>query len=370
MFLREDLLDHIRTRDPLFAPNQKSSYSNVAFELLGLVLENVTGQSFASYISQAIFEPLSMDKSALTKPPDSHGVIPKGPQYWDVDEGVQNPTGGIYSSSADMSKFLRYVLTHYNGITHATNWIHPASPSGGLHSFYGMPWEIFRTASILPDSNRPINIVTKGGGVPGYLSYIIFLPEYDLGITLLVAGDAGSFIKALRETVVVSLVRAAENVAIEQFQKRYEGVYTSTDPDLNSSVTLVFDTRGLVVTQFVSNSTDVFASGMPEAAGAPKDGRWYAQLVPTLLYRDQESQEGELWRMELVAERNTNNKDIFDDFCTMNADIASYAALPLNEFVLWEGENKQTEIVEPTAFRVKLNRTREEHTLVELTELK
>jgi CubicO group peptidase (beta-lactamase class C family) len=137
-----DLLKSVTSKPPLYAPKQKSTYSNLAFELLGIVLSNVTGKSYEDYIHDAIFKPLEMSKSTLSKPPDSAGVIPVDPQYWYVDEGIQNPTGGIYSSSKDLSKYLRYVLNHYNGITPALNWMHPVSPSEGLNSFYGTPWEI------------------------------------------------------------------------------------------------------------------------------------------------------------------------------------------------------------------------------------
>ena len=77
----------------------------------------MTGLSYEEYISEAIFKPLGMSKSTLSTPPDSAGIIPLEPQYWDIDEGVQNPTGGIYSSTEDLSKYLRYILTHYNGMS-------------------------------------------------------------------------------------------------------------------------------------------------------------------------------------------------------------------------------------------------------------
>ena len=139
----------------------------MAYELLGLVLANVTGQTYESYITNSIFRPLNMSRSTLSTPPDSAGVIPFDPQYWGIDEGIQNPTGGIYASTIDLSKYLRYVLTHYNGITHALNWIHPVSPARGLNSFYGMPWEIFQTDRILESSRRTIKFITKAGGLPG-----------------------------------------------------------------------------------------------------------------------------------------------------------------------------------------------------------
>lgn len=161
----------VKSAAPVFAPNQKSTYSNIAFELLGLAIEKVTNQTYESYINDAIFKPLNMTKSTLSVPPDSAGVIPLGPQYWDVDAGIQSPTGGIYSSTTDLSKFLRYILTHYNGITYAANWVHPVSPSTGLYSFYGMPWEIFHTDRILQKSQRTVKFITKSGGLPGRLNF-------------------------------------------------------------------------------------------------------------------------------------------------------------------------------------------------------
>src|SRR5205814_5189358 len=102
----EEFLDSIKGKEPVYAPNQKSTYSNVAFNLLGLALENVTGLTYSQYIEESIFKPLNMTSSSLEKPEDSVAVLPKGDNYWDIEEGVQRPTGGIYSSSTDLSRYL------------------------------------------------------------------------------------------------------------------------------------------------------------------------------------------------------------------------------------------------------------------------
>lgn len=322
---------------------------------MGLVLERVTNRSYESYIDYAIFKPLAMTKTTLSKPHDSAGVIPFDPQWWDVELGVQSPTGGIYSSSSDLSKYLRYILTHYNGITHAANWIHPVSPGRGLHSFYGMPWEIFYTDRVLLNSKRTVRFITKGGGLPGYTSVIMTLPDYDLGITILLAGPPAFFQKML-EIVTVQVVRAAEQLSIQQLQRRYAGTFVSPDPSLNSSMTLVADDRGLVVESFVSNSSDVLNFALPKLMGASRNGSWYAQLVPTLLYRDEKAQEGELWRLVTTAERTEKEQDIWDDACLTDMDSLSYAGLPFNEAVFWRGRTGLFDDIHLTAFRANLTR--------------
>jgi CubicO group peptidase (beta-lactamase class C family) len=141
----EEFLDSIKAKEPLYAPNQKSTYSNVAFNLLNLALKNVTELPYSRYIEKSIFEPLEMTSTSLEKPDDSVAVLPKGNNYWDIEEGVQRPTGGIYSSSKDLSRYLRYILTHYNALTPCLNWLHPASYSDSMNSFFGMPWAVLPT---------------------------------------------------------------------------------------------------------------------------------------------------------------------------------------------------------------------------------
>jgi len=288
-------------------------------------------------------------------------VLPKGDNHWDVEEGVQRPTGGIYSSSADMSRYIRYILTHYNGITPALNWLEPASWSTSINSFYGVPWEIFRTAKILPNTQRPVTFVTKSGGLPGYFSILIIAPDYDLGVTILVGGNA-QLLGKLRELVTVPLIRAAENVAVLELQRRYAGTYVSTNSTLNSSLTLgASPFSGLTVTEFISNSTDVLASPLPSWADPDTTTRpWYAQLTPTLLYRNQTALDGEIWRMLISLERQEQDEEeIWDDFCITNIDAASYAGVALNELVFWnDGDGEITEVELP-AFRVTLKKQAE-----------
>lgn len=353
---RTELLENLKKKAPIFAPNQRSTYSNLNFEILGLVLENVTGVDYSEYMRQAIFEPLDMPSTSLFKPgSDEHAVLPVGQFFWDVDEGIHSPTGGIYSSSADMSKYVRYVLTHYNALATGVNWMMPASWSGGVNSFYGMPWEIFHTDRILRGSKRPVTFVTKAGGVPDYFSRISIMPEYGLGLTILTGGRNG-LLAEIQEIVTVELIRAAEDLIWRDVEATYSGTFTSTDPSLNSSITLGSSaSSGLVLNTFISNGTDVFTTLLAQYAGVgdDDDGRWRAQFTPTLLYKNETTQQGEIWRLVVVPERTEEAEEsIWSDFCSTDVDPATYAALPINEFVFWHEEKT----VELPAWRVSMRK--------------
>jgi len=360
---RDDLLAAVKTRSPVFAPNQKSTYSNANFEILGLVIESVTGLTYKEYVRQAIFEPLNMTLSTMDVPPDDHAVLPLGQWFWDIDQAVRNPTGGIYSSANDMSKYVRYILTHYNALATGVNWMLPASWSKGMESFYGMPWEIFRTDRILKGSSRPVTFVTKSGGVPSYFSRISLMPEYGLGLTILTAGD-GSLLEKLQELVTVEIIRAAEDVIWKDVDRTYSGKYISTNSSLNSSLELTTSlATGLTLASFISNSTDVFAALWAPFANYADSGPWHAQLMPTLLYKNESTKQGEIWRAVIARDREESEDDgIWDEFCIEDVDANGYAGFPLNELVFWH----EDEVVELTAFKVKMKRVVEQDAVTDM----
>lgn len=351
---RSDLLRAVEQQKPVFAPNQKSSYCNDAYELLGLALESATGQDYSDYITEAILKPLNMTLSSLSTPPDDHAVLSRGQaEIWDIDQGVQRPTGGLYASASDMSKFLRYILRHYNAIATGVNWLLPVSWATGTHSFYGMPWEILRTEAVLEHSKRPVTIVSKSGGLPGYVSQIFLLPEYDLGVTILVAGEI-ALLNRLQDIVLVRLIQAAEAAVWEHVAKVYTGNLIATNSSLNSSLSLKSSpTNGLTISNFVSNGTDILRTTIPRflAPNLAAEGiAWHAQLVPTLLFKNESAKQGEIWRLLVVQERLEARVGygLFDDYCITDIDTASYGGLPFNEVVFWHEEG----LVELPAFRV------------------
>ncbi|KAK4506384.1 hypothetical protein PRZ48_000114 [Zasmidium cellare] len=363
---RSDLLDQLKTAKPVFAPNQKSTYSNLNFEILGLVLENVSGKNYSTLIHDQIFSPLNMTASSLTPPNDeSHAVLPLMPEgepnYWDVDEGVQNPTGGIYTSSADMGKYLRYILTHYNTLATGVNWFHPVSRGTGPHSFYGMPWEIFSTPDLLPHSDRPVTFVTKSGGLPGYYSHIYLLEEYGLGISIFVGGN-GDVFDDVHTPVTTDLIVAAEAAVWEDIDAIYTGTYIPTKEHSHLNTTLTLSTspaKGLHLEQFISNGTDVLSTDLFSDSTASE---WHAQLLPTLLFANETSQQGEIYRVLPVLSNlpPASKRPVWEDDCVTDVDTVTYAGKAVNEVVFWHGEEGGGLVVELPAWNVSLQRVVDE----------
>lgn len=365
-----DLLSWATTLQPLFAPHQKSTYGNINFDLLGLVIANVSGVPYDEYITTRILQPLGMAGSGFTAPPDDVAAVPAGVEfYWPFYMGVQNPTGGLYSSSSDMSTWLRYILTTYNAQTLAAgNWFAPASFSGSLDTFYGMPWEIFRarTNEVLEDekvkSTRPLTFVTKSGSLPGYSSLMIMVQEYAIGITILVASGNGNALGDIREVVVKEMVHFAEEAAMAELRARYVGTYE--DERSNSSITLAqSDAYGLTVTRWISNGVDTLLDIIEDIYERQPGGQWVMHVLPTFLFDDEDQREGERWRLlpQQVAPERGKPTSVWDNLCNSDWDTVTYAGKPVNEIVFWGGQRyRSAESVRLTGFRSTLYRKRED----------
>ncbi|KAL8918911.1 MAG: hypothetical protein Q9208_007092 [Pyrenodesmia sp. 3 TL-2023] len=333
------------------------------FVLLGFALESVTGLSYEEIVNQAILQPLDMQRTRLTKPLDGEGVIPNTTNDWTADIGTYGPTGGIYTTTSDLSLLARAILNHALLDTSTTNaWFQPHSSSPSYSFAYGMPWEIFRTSSLLPSSKRIQTLVTKAGGLRGYTSQFLLLPEYDLAITLLVAGD-GHALTWLREQILQTLVPAIDEITRHQTSTRLSGTYTAlaANSTINSSLTLSMlpPPSGLTLTSWLSNSTDFLSLYMNVSQSASRQpGLGKVQLTPT---RTKRGGNGEVWRAQFVLDEfDRGEVGVVDMRLVTDVDTFTYAARSVEEFVFFIDEVGRATRVELPGLRVELGREKEE----------
>ena len=229
-------------------------------------------------------------------------------------------------------------------------WLRPHSYSSSAEFAYGMPWEIFRTTTLLPDSDRKIDLFTKSGSLSGYASRIILVPEYNVGITVLVAGDSNA-VGWMEEMVLSKLSPEVESIARHQTSDRYaDKYYAPAYLGINSSVEIGVDgAYGLVLKSWISNGTDFLHQYAALSKGTDA-GR--AQLVPSNIKR---GSSGELWRVVFAAP--DSKREIAIENCLVDDfDSMMYGGRSLEEFVFHEDGNGDIESVELPAFRIKLKK--------------
>ncbi len=60
--------------EPQFQPGEKYEYSNPAYEVLALIVERISGQTFGEYLEENVFGPLAMESAAVRDRPET--VLP------------------------------------------------------------------------------------------------------------------------------------------------------------------------------------------------------------------------------------------------------------------------------------------------------
>jgi CubicO group peptidase (beta-lactamase class C family) len=115
------LADHrpLLATEPAFAPGSRWQYSNIGFQLLGLVVEAASGQSYYDYVAQHVFQPAGMrDTGYFGIDGDAPRVaVPRnGGTGPDRDDALQMPelrggaAGGGYSTPRDLLRFHRALI--------------------------------------------------------------------------------------------------------------------------------------------------------------------------------------------------------------------------------------------------------------------
>lgn len=109
-----DVIDVLKRENRvLFSPGDKFSYSNSGYVVLSMIVEKISGQSFADFLKKNIFDPLGMENTFVAfegmKVPGRVRGYTSTEGKWSLSDYDAFTTGGggIYSTLADMEKWDR-----------------------------------------------------------------------------------------------------------------------------------------------------------------------------------------------------------------------------------------------------------------------
>lgn len=210
----KDLLQHTsgiteyEVMSDIQAGGKKGSfaYANANYNLLGKIVEAVTGTSYAEYISDNILDPLDMDSTYSMENISGHeGEMVKGYRnyfgfpfayknaYDEEEDWKQVPSGYLVSDVKDMGNYLRMylqgggkVLSKKSVRTMLSQGV-PVGDDQGIReeiveaeASYAMGWIEKEVAGE--------RMLYHTGSVENYTAAMILLPEKDLGISLMFNG--------------------------------------------------------------------------------------------------------------------------------------------------------------------------------------
>ncbi|KAH7372137.1 beta-lactamase family protein [Cadophora sp. MPI-SDFR-AT-0126] len=254
-------------RPPVFEPWQTPAYANMNFILLGIALANITGKPLPDVYPDLVFGPLGMSHSKSVSPPESewsdYVVAAKDSTVWAAQGGVTIGSGGLFSTLNDLAKFGTALMNStLLPAVKTREWMKPVSHTAALDFSVGAPWEIYRYEH--PFTGKVSDIYTKLGDAGNYTAFACMVPDYDSGFNVLTTAyiaEKSALASTIADLITATMIPALEAQAAAEAAQNFAGTYTSSDPKLNSSITISYNDStidpGLYITSYISNGTDL-----------------------------------------------------------------------------------------------------------------
>jgi CubicO group peptidase (beta-lactamase class C family) len=173
-------------------PGERYEYSNANYTTLGMIIQAVSGQSYESYITEHIFQPLDMQNSFASKTEAEQDGLAVGYQKWfGVPVAAPKlpfvrgslPAGYLSMSAEDLGHYLIAQLNDgsYQGVSVLSSagideLHHPEVQMSGTTDFYAMGWEV--------QKYQNVQVISHNGAVPGYTTGMFLVPEKNLAVAL------------------------------------------------------------------------------------------------------------------------------------------------------------------------------------------
>ena len=221
-------------------PNERFKYSNIAYSLLGQVIESASGASYQEYTRSHIVEPLGLKN--MGPETDDHareGLVTGYTARWpniervpfaDVTTGAMAAATGFYSTCADL---LRYASSHFMGneeILSDRSKREMQQPfwAVGDGSFYGLGMAVKDVGAR--------RLVGHGGGFPGHTTLTLIDSHSRLASVVMMNQSGGPAHELGENTVkIIDLAlsqgapTADEAGRLDRFTGRFWSTWGPTD---------------------------------------------------------------------------------------------------------------------------------------------
>jgi CubicO group peptidase (beta-lactamase class C family) len=296
-FTREEIIYKLRFMKPATSFRSKYAYDNLLYIAAGQIIPAVTGKSWEQYVTERILKPLGMKTTTLSNahfPAGANIAWPHskigGPlrpiDFVELDNAA--PAGSINSSVAEMSRWLMLQLNRgkfpdgearlfseqrsremwsAQTILPTNERTGPLAPLAAKFAAYGLGWGL--------RDYRGRKLVGHTGGVAGFVTRVMLVPEENLGVVILTNAEEDSafdailyhvldsyfgsgnadWISALREAEQSSAGKAAEemkkqagarasdskpSLTLEKYAGKYEDAWYGTATIRTADGKLIF----------------------------------------------------------------------------------------------------------------------------------
>jgi len=237
---RKEVARRLRFIQPATSFRTAYAYDNVLYLVAGEVIEAISGQSWEDFVSRRILARVGMTGSNVRHSAANAGGNVATP-HASIDGTVRpikpfdsdntNPAGGINSSAADMARWLTVQLAHgqladgsrlfseatWQQLTTLVTPIPIADPPPELAAL--RPG--FRGYALGLDLRdyRGRKILAHTGGLPGYVSRVVMIPDERLGIAVLTNQESGAAFDSIAYRIADHYLGGSATDWIDAYEK-------------------------------------------------------------------------------------------------------------------------------------------------------
>ncbi|MGD2093348.1 MAG: serine hydrolase domain-containing protein [Candidatus Aminicenantes bacterium] len=174
-----------------YFPGERFSYATINYDVLGLVIQEVSGVSFEEYMKTEILKPLGMHNTYLFRDEARRHGLAKGykicfgnPREYDAPQYRGNtPAGYFITNAEDMARWLKIQMQMIEPPGFNMELIKNShKPNTKIGSSYAAGWNVVSNKG---ETGGEEDIIFHAGGNPNFSSFILFRPGKKLGAAVL-----------------------------------------------------------------------------------------------------------------------------------------------------------------------------------------
>ncbi|HZS23884.1 MAG TPA: serine hydrolase domain-containing protein [Gaiellaceae bacterium] len=204
----DELLDTLHEAEGVLPPGARFHYSNLAFALLGVVVERVSGIPYADYVRSRLLEPLGLTRTSFVPQGDAatgylvqpwvEGVWPTAP----VETGAWIAAGQLWGTVRDLARWATFLADPDESVLRRSTveemrTVQSLDDHVRWTSGYGLGLGLVR------DGERIL--AGHGGSMPGFIAGVYVSPADKVGVAGL-TNASGARLSVLLQKLVATTV--------------------------------------------------------------------------------------------------------------------------------------------------------------------
>ena len=184
----EELVETLHEAEHVLPPGARFHYSNLAFALLGVVVERVSGLGYREYVQQRLLDPVGLTRTTFD--PDEGAatgylVKPYVEGVWDeapIETGAWIAAGQMWGTVGDLCRWASFLAEPDEGVlgkqsAEEMRTVQTIADHVRWTAGYGLGMQLFR--------DRERIVAGHTGSMPGFIAFVGVAPEDRIGCAVL-----------------------------------------------------------------------------------------------------------------------------------------------------------------------------------------